>query len=104
MSKRDTGTKHTNDGTITPNASGASTANALEQRVVAFAEQLGRIAGTVQAKAEGWMDRHPIQFVADPRLTKHRGDLRLLKIRTVCQREPHHSTRFNRLLRVAETA
>ena len=30
---------------------------AIEQRVVAFAEQLGRIAGTVQAKAEGWMDR-----------------------------------------------
>jgi hypothetical protein len=24
---------------------------------VAFAEQLGRIAGTFQAKAEGWMDR-----------------------------------------------
>ena len=24
---------------------------------MAFAEQLGRIAGTVQAKAEGWMDR-----------------------------------------------
>ena len=33
------------------------TADAMEQRVVAFAEQLGRIAGTVQAKAEGWMDR-----------------------------------------------
>ena len=60
MSKRDTETKHTNDGTITPNASGASTANALEQRVVAFAEQLGRIAGTVQAKAEGWMDRETL--------------------------------------------
>jgi hypothetical protein len=60
MSKRDTGTKHTNDGTITPNAPGASTANALEQRVVAFAEQLGRIAGTVQAKAEGWMDRETL--------------------------------------------
>jgi hypothetical protein len=29
----------------------------MEQRVVAFAEQLGRIAGTVQARAEGWMDR-----------------------------------------------
>jgi len=29
----------------------------MEQRVVAFAQQLGRIAGTVQAKAEGWMDR-----------------------------------------------
>jgi len=29
----------------------------LEKQVVAFAEQIGRIAGTVQAKAEGWMDR-----------------------------------------------
>jgi hypothetical protein len=29
----------------------------MEERVLAFAEQLGRIAGTVQAKAEGWMDR-----------------------------------------------
>lgn len=32
-------------------------ADAVEQRLVAFAEQLGRIVGTVQAKAEGWMDR-----------------------------------------------
>jgi hypothetical protein len=29
----------------------------MEERVLAFAEHLGRIAGTVQAKAEGWMDR-----------------------------------------------
>jgi hypothetical protein len=104
MSKLDTGTKHTNDGTITPNASGASTANALEQRVVAFAEQLGRIAGTVQAKAEGWNGPPSHTIRRRSPAHKHRGDLRLLKIRTVCQREPHHSTRFNRLLRVAETA
>ena len=32
-------------------------ADGVEQRVVAFAEQLGRIVGTVQAKAEGWLDR-----------------------------------------------
>jgi hypothetical protein len=31
-------------------------ADALEARVLAFAEQLGRIAGTVQAKTAGWMD------------------------------------------------
>jgi hypothetical protein len=36
------------------------TTEAMEQRVVAFAEQLGRIAGTVQAKAEGWMDREAL--------------------------------------------
>ena len=56
MAKRDDGTKRTNSGTTTTTASGAMTANAMEQRVVAFAEQLGRIARTVQAKAEGWMD------------------------------------------------
>jgi hypothetical protein len=33
------------------------TADAMERRVVAFAEQIGRIAGTVQAKEEGRMDR-----------------------------------------------
>jgi hypothetical protein len=37
-----------------------STADAMEQRVVAFAEQLGRIAGTFQAKAEGWLDREAL--------------------------------------------
>ena len=57
MAKPDNGTKRTNGGTTTINASGAMPANAMEQRVVAFAEQLGRIAMTVQAKAEGWMDR-----------------------------------------------
>jgi hypothetical protein len=30
--------------------------DAVEQRVVAFAEQLGRMAGTVQARTEGWLD------------------------------------------------
>lgn len=29
---------------------------AVEQRVVALAEQLGRLAGTVQARADGWVD------------------------------------------------
>lgn len=41
-------------------ASSATTGDVLEQRVVAFAEQLGRIAGTFQAKAEGWMDREAL--------------------------------------------
>jgi hypothetical protein len=35
----------------------ASTVDSLEQKMLAFAEQLGRIVGTVQAKAEGWLDR-----------------------------------------------
>jgi len=35
----------------------ATTAQALEQRVGTLAEQLGRMVGTIQAKAEGWTDR-----------------------------------------------
>jgi hypothetical protein len=41
-------------------AGGAET-DAVEQRVVAFAEQLGRMVGTVQAKAEGWLDRDALK-------------------------------------------
>jgi hypothetical protein len=33
-----------------------SATGTVEQRVVAFAEQLGRIVGSVQGKAEGWLD------------------------------------------------
>ena len=29
----------------------------MEQRVAAFAEQLGRVVGTIQARTEGWRDR-----------------------------------------------
>jgi hypothetical protein len=57
MPKRDDETTRTHGGTATTNSSGETTADAIEQRVMAFAEQLGRIAGTLQAKAEGWMDR-----------------------------------------------
>ena len=52
MAKRNNETTRANGGT--------STADAMEQRVVAFAEQLGRIAGTFQAKAEGWLDRETL--------------------------------------------
>jgi hypothetical protein len=34
-----------------------STSDFLEDKLVAFAEQLGGVVGTVQAKAEGWLDR-----------------------------------------------
>ena len=37
-------------------SSGAPTPEGLEARVLALAEQLGRMAGTVQAKTAGWMD------------------------------------------------
>ena len=50
--------KHDNETTRANG--GATTADAMEQRVVAFAEQLGRIAGTFQAKAEGWLDREAL--------------------------------------------
>jgi hypothetical protein len=38
----------------------ASTADSMEQRMLAFAEQIGRVAGTMQAKAEGWLDREAL--------------------------------------------
>ncbi len=34
-----------------------TTSDLVEEKVVAFAEQLGFLIGTVQAKAEGWLDR-----------------------------------------------
>ena len=54
-------TKRTRSVTKRPSSKAANpsetpTADMLEKRVVAFAEQLGRIAGTVHARAEGWMD------------------------------------------------
>jgi hypothetical protein len=52
MAKRDKGTGRANGGT--------TAARAVEQRVLAFAEQLGRISGTFQAKAEGWLDREAL--------------------------------------------
>src|SRR5436190_12755132 len=44
-----------------PGTSGTPSADAIEQRLVAFAEQLGRLVGTVQAKADGWMDVPALQ-------------------------------------------
>ena len=49
-----------NESMNTANAGGAET-DAVEERVVAFAEQLGRMVGTVQAKAEGWLDRDALK-------------------------------------------
>ena len=40
-----------------PKETSARTApDAVEQKVVALAEQMGRLIGTVQARAEGWLD------------------------------------------------
>lgn len=60
MAKRNSDIAPQDDVTSTSSASGATTANALERRVLAFAEQLGRIAGIFQARAEGWMDREAL--------------------------------------------
>ena len=59
MAKRDDGTTRPKGGTT--DVSGATTADAMEGRLVAFAEHLGRLAGTFQAKAEGWMDREALK-------------------------------------------
>jgi hypothetical protein len=60
VANRNTETKRPHGVTGTTDSSGASAGDALEQRVLAFAEQLGRIAGTFHAKAEGWMDREAL--------------------------------------------
>ena len=61
MANRNNGTRRTKSAMRTTDASGATTPDTMEQRVVAFAVQLGRIAGTFQAKAEGWMDRETLK-------------------------------------------
>jgi hypothetical protein len=48
-------------GNPTPTQSSRETSvptasDAVEQKVVALAEQMGRLIGTVQARAEGWLD------------------------------------------------
>jgi hypothetical protein len=40
---------------------GRATSDVIEQKVVALAEQLGWFLGTVQAKAEGWLDRESLR-------------------------------------------
>lgn len=60
MVKRKSETTRPDGVTRTTDASGATMRDALEQRVVAFAEELGRIAGTFHARAEGWMDREAL--------------------------------------------
>ena len=55
MAKRDNKTTQANSGT-TATSTSPSMANPMEQRLTAFAEHLGWMAGTIQAKAEGWMD------------------------------------------------
>jgi uncharacterized phage infection (PIP) family protein YhgE len=60
MAKRDKNSKQTKTTAATSTADATTPGDAMEQRLMAFAEQLGRIAGTVQARAEGWMDRETL--------------------------------------------
>jgi len=61
MAKRDDGRQRASGSkTTTTGASDATTADAMEQRVLAFAEQLGRVVGTIQGKTEGWLDRETL--------------------------------------------
>jgi hypothetical protein len=56
MTRRNLAGPHRETRTAPFASTGTPTVDALEQRVLAFAEQLGRIAGTMHAKAAGWMD------------------------------------------------
>jgi hypothetical protein len=53
VAKSGNGTEPSAGSTTTTSAAAA---DAIEQRVMAFAEQLGRMVGTIQAKADGWLD------------------------------------------------
>ena len=59
MAKRDEGTKRKKEGAT--GVSVATAADVQDSRVVAFAEHLGRIAGTLQGKADGWMDSEALK-------------------------------------------
>jgi hypothetical protein len=61
VANRSNGENPATDGTTAASAPGATAADAMEQRVMAFAEQLGRIVGTIQAKADGWLESEVLQ-------------------------------------------
>jgi hypothetical protein len=56
MTRRNPSPTQVETGTAPITSPGTPRVDGLQQRVLAFAEQLGRIAGTVQAKTAGWMD------------------------------------------------
>jgi hypothetical protein len=60
MVKRNSKTTRGDAVTNTTGASGTAMGETLEPRLVAFAEELGRVVGTLQAKAEGWMNREAL--------------------------------------------
>ena len=56
MTRRSPSATQRDSSTAPTTSPGTPTPDGLEERMLAFAEQLGRIAGTVQAKTAGWMD------------------------------------------------
>jgi hypothetical protein len=56
MTRRSTSATQRDSSTAPTTSAGTPRVDGLEERVVAFAQQLGRIAGNVQAKTAGWMD------------------------------------------------
>ena len=56
MTRRTRSATRRNSTTAPSTSSGTPRADVLEERLLAFAEHLGRIAGTVQAKTAGWLD------------------------------------------------
>jgi hypothetical protein len=56
MTRRSPSATQRHSTTAPTTSSGTPKVDGFEERVLAFAEQLGRIAGTVQAKTAGWMD------------------------------------------------
>jgi hypothetical protein len=58
MAKRNGGSRAT--GKRTSSSPASTMASTVERRLVAFAEQLGRIAGTLEARAEHLMDRETL--------------------------------------------
>ena len=61
MSKRNDGTTRTTTGPTRTTSRAVKATDAMEQRLLAFAAQLGRVAGTFEAKAKGWMDQNALQ-------------------------------------------
>src|SRR6476646_5411429 len=56
MTRRSPSATQRDSSTAPATSPGTPRVDGLEERVLAFAEQLGRIAGTVQAKTAGWLD------------------------------------------------
>ena len=56
MTRRSPSATQRNSSTAPTTSSGTPRVDGVEERVLAFAQQLGRFARTLQAKTAGWMD------------------------------------------------